>query len=63
VVRQKGIDLVVHLIDPAGKNLLEIDSPHDNERPETVYFVAQTAGPHRLEIAAGDPAAKLGDNR
>jgi CHAT domain-containing protein/tetratricopeptide (TPR) repeat protein len=56
VVDQKGVDVAVRIIDPAGKKLLEIDSPNGPQGPESVYFIAPTAGLYRLEVAAGDRA-------
>jgi CHAT domain-containing protein/Tfp pilus assembly protein PilF len=60
-VEQKGIDVVVRLMDPAGKALLEIDSPNGDQGPESVYFIAETGGLYRLEVAALDQAARPGE--
>lgn len=60
VVDQRGIDVVVRLIDPAGKTLVEMDSPNGATGPEPLMFVAETAGTYRVEVQSLDPKAALG---
>ncbi len=40
VVEQKGIDVVVRLLDADGQILTEVDSPNGTEGPEPLVFVA-----------------------
>ena len=44
VVEQKGIDVVVRLLDADGQILTEVDSPHGTEGPEPLAFVAKKDG-------------------
>jgi CHAT domain-containing protein/tetratricopeptide (TPR) repeat protein len=61
VVDQRGIDVVVVLFDPAGTQLLEVDSPNGASGPEPVQVVTVLAGNYRLEVRALDPAAAKGE--
>jgi hypothetical protein len=49
VVEQRGIDLFVKVVSPAGKNLGEYDTPNGPEGP--VSFVAAAAGTYRITIS------------
>lgn len=55
VVEQRGIDVVVKVFSPAGKDLGEFDSPTGSEGPEHVSFVAITAGSYRVTVGPLDP--------
>jgi hypothetical protein len=50
VVMQRGIDLIVQVGGPSGKNLGDFDSPNGADGPENVSFVAVTAGTYRLVV-------------
>ncbi len=50
VVDQRGIDVVVVLFAPDGKQLAEVDSPNGNQGPEPVSLFAKTIGDYRVEI-------------
>lgn len=50
VVEQRGVDVIASLFDPAGRQLLEVDSPTGKEGPEPLFLVAATAGTYRLEV-------------
>lgn len=65
VVEQDGIDLVVRVATPDGKNLGEYDSPNGTEGPENVSFVAVTAGTYRLTVTPLDQGEEVnaGDYR
>jgi CHAT domain-containing protein/tetratricopeptide (TPR) repeat protein len=54
VVDQKGIDVVVTITGPDGRKPLEADSPHGPLGQEVVWFVAEAAGEHRIEIRSLD---------
>ncbi len=58
VADQRGIDVVVRLLGPDNKQLLEVDSPNGNEGPEHVYFIAAITGRHRLEVRSLDKLAR-----
>ncbi len=48
VVEQRGIDVVVTLFGPDGKQLIEVDSPNGDRGPEPVSWIVETAGDYRL---------------
>ncbi|HJQ22261.1 MAG TPA: hypothetical protein VKA60_00005, partial [Blastocatellia bacterium] len=60
VVEQKGVDVVVRLFGPDGKQLTEVDSPNGTQGPEPVSWIAETAGEYRLEVKAPDEKAVPG---
>ena len=65
VVEQDGVDLVVRITAPNGKQLGEYDSPNGTDGPENVSFVAATAGTYRFTVTLldqGDSVEK-GDYR
>lgn len=49
---QRGVDLVVALLDPAGDVLAEVDSPIGELGEETLVALASVAGEHRVELRA-----------
>jgi hypothetical protein len=51
VVDQRGIDVVVRVVSPAGKMLGQFDSPNGTEGPENVSLVSAIAGVYRIEVA------------
>src|SRR5882757_3545588 len=52
VVEQQGIDVVVTVSSPNGRELVRVDSPSARYGPEAVRFVAATPGSYRIEVAA-----------
>ncbi|MEW6736680.1 MAG: CHAT domain-containing tetratricopeptide repeat protein, partial [Acidobacteriota bacterium] len=50
LVQQKGIDVVVLLFSPEGRQIIEVDSPNGTYGPEPIYFIAETAGLYRLDV-------------
>jgi hypothetical protein len=60
VVTQQGVDAQVNVYDPAGKLLIEMDSPNGAQGPEPVWLVNQPAGIYRIEVkpftGEGQPA-------
>jgi CHAT domain-containing protein/Tfp pilus assembly protein PilF len=54
VVEQRGIDVVVAVFDPEGKEICRIDSPYGAQGPETVYLIAKSSGSYRLELSASE---------
>lgn len=49
-VEQHGIDVVVTVRDPGGRDLVAVDSPLDRQGSEIAYFEADAAGVHGVEI-------------
>jgi CHAT domain-containing protein/tetratricopeptide (TPR) repeat protein len=60
VVEQKGIDVVVVLFGPDGKQIAESDSPNDRWGREPIVLVAAAAGDHRIDIRAPSATAAPG---
>jgi CHAT domain-containing protein/tetratricopeptide (TPR) repeat protein len=60
VVDQKGIDVEVVLVDPAGKQVGHIDSPNSAWGPEPMVAIAEVSGEYRLRVVAGNPQAGPG---
>jgi len=50
IADQQGVDLVVRLIDPAGREVIAIDSPNGRHGPERLEIVAEMTGRYRLEL-------------
>jgi len=60
VVDQRGIDVVVTLFGPDGKQIIEMDSPNGTQGPEPVWAVAETSGSYRLRVRSLEKGAKPG---
>jgi tetratricopeptide (TPR) repeat protein len=60
VVEQLGIDVVVKLIAPDGKQLLEVDSPNGEQGPEPLAWIAALDCAYRLEVGSLEKDAKAG---
>lgn len=56
VAEQRGIDVLVRVSSPGGKNLGEYDTPNGPEGPELVSFVATAAGSYRITVSPLDSA-------
>lgn len=59
-VEQKGIDVVLTLIDPEGAPLIEADSPNGAEGPESVSYIAESTGTYTLKISSLEKEAPAG---
>jgi CHAT domain-containing protein/tetratricopeptide (TPR) repeat protein len=59
-VDQRGVDLVVFLFGPDGKQLMEVDSPNGTQGPEPVAFVARDSGLYRFEVRSLEKTAPAG---
>ncbi|HNB73216.1 MAG TPA: tetratricopeptide repeat protein, partial [Acidobacteriota bacterium] len=59
-VEQQGIDVIVRLFDPAGKQVQEMDSPNGTNGPEHLRHVTIEAGTYRIEVAGLEKGAKPG---
>ncbi|MGH9768124.1 MAG: class I SAM-dependent methyltransferase, partial [Blastocatellia bacterium] len=49
---QQGIDLIVTILDPAGRGIARIDRPNDAYGPETASVIAEVAGDYLIEVKA-----------
>jgi CHAT domain-containing protein len=54
-VEQKGIDLLLRLLDAGGKELAQMNSPNGKDGPEVLTYVAAGAGVYVLEVGPHDP--------
>ncbi|HWO01233.1 MAG TPA: CHAT domain-containing tetratricopeptide repeat protein [Blastocatellia bacterium] len=59
-VEQKGVDVIVTLLDPQGRKLVEVDSPNGSDGPELLTWVAQAPGDYKLTIGSADKNAPSG---
>jgi len=59
-VEQKGIDVVLTLIDPSGAPLIEADSPNGAEGPESVSYIAGSTGTYTFKISSLEKQAPAG---
>src|SRR6185503_8290371 len=50
VVDQRGVDVVVTVFGPDGKQISEIDSPNGDQGPEPVLINAAASGSYRIEV-------------
>ena len=60
VVTQNGVDVIVGVFDPSGKQIIEEDSPSGIQGQERVTFQAQADGVYRIEVRAFDKAGAGG---
>jgi len=60
IVDQRGVDVVVRLFAPDGKQLREVDSPNGIKGPEAVLFVAGRSGTHQIKVHSLDKTAATG---
>jgi CHAT domain-containing protein len=60
IVEQRGVDVVVQVLDPAGKLIAEFDSESRKEGRELVGVVADAEGSYQLRIKATYPRAASG---
>src|SRR5215813_5115192 len=60
IVEQRGIDVVVGLLGPDAKQVMEFDSEIRSQGQETVWQVAEVAGSYRLNVRAKYKGAPAG---
>lgn len=60
VVEQRGVDVVVTLFGPDGRNVTEVDSPNGTQGPEPVFAIAETSGTYRVEVRSLEEDAPAG---
>jgi CHAT domain-containing protein/Tfp pilus assembly protein PilF len=49
-IAQQGIDVIVTVLDPAGRKVAHIDRPNGAYGPETISVIAQAAGDFLIEV-------------
>jgi CubicO group peptidase (beta-lactamase class C family) len=47
---QRGVDVVVEIVAPAGETIASFDSPNGSAGPEPFHFLAETAGAYRVVL-------------
>lgn len=52
LVQQEGVDLVISLLDPEGRRVLEVDAAAGPRRCERVLWVAAASGGHQVVVRA-----------
>lgn len=57
-VEQKGVDVLLRLLDSDGNVLATMDSPNSKEGPETLSFISSKDGNYRLETSGFDEKAE-----
>ncbi len=62
-IDQKGIDLVVDIYGPDGKQIKRLNSPNGANGPEPVDFTALQTGAYKFVVHASDQNAALGNYR
>jgi CHAT domain-containing protein len=60
IVEQRGVDVVVRLLGPDGKQIAEFDSEIRQQGEETVSQVAEVSGSYRLNVQAKQKEAPTG---
>jgi len=60
VVEQKGIDIVIALFGPDGKQISESDSPNDRWGTEPIVLLATNAGDYRINVRSPSATAPAG---
>lgn len=59
-VTQRGVDVIVGVRDPAGRLVLERDSPRGAYGTDRAHYVAAASGVHRITLRALDPQTLRG---
>ena len=49
-VTQQGIDVIVTVLDPAGRKIARVDRPYGAYGPENVSVIAEAAGDYTIEL-------------
>ena len=60
VVNQRGIDVVVVVFSPDGKQVVEVDSPNGKDGPEPVLVVLEPAGVYQIKVRSLEKEAPAG---
>src|SRR5262249_37324870 len=57
---QRGINVLVTLFDPEGKQIVEMDGEGSTQGQEEVLFIAAASGSYRLEVRSPEKRVKAG---
>src|SRR5262245_10723066 len=49
-ITQQGIDVIVTVLDPAGRKVARVDRPNGAYGPENVFVIAEAAGDYTIEL-------------
>jgi CHAT domain-containing protein/Tfp pilus assembly protein PilF len=60
IIEQQGIDVVVALIGPDGKKLIEVDSPNGAQGSEPLFWIVEATGEYQLEVRSLESGATAG---
>ena len=60
VVDQRGIDVVLTLFAPDGKQVMDVDSPNGKNGPERLSFIAISTGPYKLQVRSLEKKTSIG---
>jgi len=60
ILYQRGIDVIVRVLSPEGKQLAEIDSPNGDQGAEPVFVTSEATGDYRIEVFPVDKNAVAG---
>jgi CHAT domain-containing protein/tetratricopeptide (TPR) repeat protein len=60
VAEQRGVDVVVTLFGPDGKQVVEVDSPNGTQGQEPLSAIADVSGNYRLEVRSLEKDAPAG---
>lgn len=60
MVDQRGIDVILTLVAPDGKKIIEVDSPLGTSVPEVLFVIAEASGNYRLDVRSADNNAPPG---
>jgi hypothetical protein len=59
-VVQRGVDLIVRVTSPLGKNLGDYDTPNGGDGPENVAIVSVVGGAYQITVTPLDPKSDSG---
>ncbi len=59
-VTQKGVDVIVSILNSTNEKKFEIDSPNGTQGKEIVLFLNDTAGEYVLDVTSPDKTAPIG---
>jgi CHAT domain-containing protein/tetratricopeptide (TPR) repeat protein len=60
VSEQRGVDVIVALIGPDGRKVLEVDRPNGSAGPEELFWVAGKPETYRIEVRSLEATAPAG---